>query len=968
MDRMIRCVAGLLLLAALVGCNPAAKLIKQGNQQMLAKRPAEAARLFAAALKAKPKLARDPAFMAKLNRANGLAHYQAGYQLANQKRWDEAIDLFSKAVAADPGLAEAQQGLRWAKQEGAKAHHQRALGLADKGDLNGTIRALQRALELDPSNGDAKDALENTQEKKGASLSKAQSLFVQARELGAKSDWGKASEALRAAIAANPNHILSRVMLAQVSGQIAAAQKLTAEGRAMLADRRLERAQAALRSALGVWPTFAEAKGLLEEAGRQHQSAETLLQQATQQANAKDWEAATATAAAALSLFPYHAAAEQLFDRARREAAAQHLAKGNALLGRGAHQEADAAFLSALTYLPDAVEPKVGLARTDVARGDAAQAKGLWGSALLWYRQATGHHSGAAYAAKLSEAQARVLARVRFGLAIQVHGAGGAQTTASAALQRSLLAHLTQQHPDVIALAGEAPPFYGLTAELAALAVTDTVVSTEQRVHRYTIARQVPNPDIPRLQQLLAGARADLHHLRREFNRPCPTCQGRKQLPCTHCRARGNVACAPCNGSGHTPCSLCKGSGKATGHAKCAACNGAGSIPCRACRASGWLTCRACKGKPAKCTLCGGAGKKGNKTCPKCKGSGNLGCAKCGGIGKRKCPACGGSKRSKCTVCNGSGKAAAAGNCPKCGGGQQCAKCGGKGRHACPICRGSHHVTCSRCKGSGRHGRVDQRDVRRKEREVDDLEYRLRTCPAYVTEHIPAEWPYTVRRHQRRGTIDVGLWLRNIATAAVLGTDRVQRHVDHFDNEILNANPDIGLSPDPLRLPTPESIGAVLTDAAAGAVAKDAIARSLAARQAELKARADALVRGGQAEAALEAQVDHAWVLGPTDPKAADALLAALDAARRTHNPRTQTLAIPMRIVPGGRGALLGPIPPDSPAAKAGLLAGDILVAVDGRPLATPSDAATAIAAGGTILKLTLQRTAREVVAYVRLP
>lgn len=62
------------------------------------------------------------------------------------------------------------------------------------------------------------------------------------------------------------------------------------------------------------------------------------------------------------------------------------------------------------------------------------------------------------------------------------------------------------------------------------------------------------------------------------------------------------------------------------------------------------------------------------------------------------------------------------------------------------------------------------------------------------------------------------------------------------------------------------------------------------------------------------------------------------------------------------RGALVSQIQPDTPAAKAGLKAGDAIVAVDGRPVKNPRDLARLVAGfdPGTKVKLTVSRDGKE--------
>jgi len=609
-----RCLLCLLLACALTGC-AAAKLVKRGDALMAAQRPAEAVNYYRRALEKKPRLGRDPEFVAKLQRAQCLVHYNEGQALANEGKWDEAVAAFTQSAAADPAFAQAGEALQRAKGEASKAHHRGALGLADAGKLEQAVAELGRALQFDPNNIDARAALDSAQEKPLAE-SQVQRLYEQAKSHEKEKRWGEAAQTLDEAVRANPNHLPSRVARWRARAAIAKAGELAAQGERLLGEKRLDQAQDEFKKALDVWPFHKEANQLLEKATAQRKLAQDRFLEAAELARQGQWDETAARAAAALDLFPYHKDATALVAKARQEAAAAHAAAGKALLAKGDLAAAEARFLRALGHVPDFPAAKEGLAHTDSTRGQAAEKAGLLGNAYLWYLQAVEHVALAEHGERLTAARKRILERVRFGLRLEVTGAGGRTTADSSALESAIRAKLATDKPEVIALAAagaeQAEPAYGAHLELLALEIKSAVTRSEQRVHQYKVEREAPNPEIPRLRELLLVAQRDLADARREYNRPCFACGSRGRITCPTCGGTGGrTRCSACVGKGKKPCATCAGTGLKNGK-RCSTCKGRRTLKCKTCGGDGQLECRTCQGHGlVRCQRCDGTGRGG---------------------------------------------------------------------------------------------------------------------------------------------------------------------------------------------------------------------------------------------------------------------------------------------------------------------------------------------------------------------
>jgi hypothetical protein len=231
------------------------------------------------------------------------------------------------------------------------------------------------------------------------------------------------------------------------------------------------------------------------------------------------------------------------------------------------------------------------------------------------------------------------------------------------------------------------------------------------------------------------------------------------------------------------------------------------------------MPCRKCKGKK----------KVDGKTCPACKGS-----------GKRDCGACRGGYR-------------------------KCSECDGEGRER-----------CDRCDGTGRDSHVTDFQLRRAHDHVHNLRMELHRQPLTIMAAFPAEWPYTIHFHEKHGSAEALVGIASPADPRAVVRDTVRQTSVSKDALVENANPAIGLQPNPLVLPSDETTRNWLITHLGNATADRLRALAVNARAAELKARAESLSREGRAAESVEAMVDLARVVQETQPSESDAILARL--------------------------------------------------------------------------------------------
>ncbi len=580
------------------GC-AAQRLVKRGNASLLAGRPGEAVECFEQALAHDAELAAKPEFRQQLTEARKLAAYESGQQLAARQKWEQAMAAYSESLRIDPAFDKAGAALGHARRQAARQHHAQALRHADQGRLNQAIDELKRSLELDPDNPDAQDSLDSITQKKQAARSRADAIFAEAVRLTEQKRWHKAHEGLEQLLALNANHLPARSTRYVCLRELKRARDTFAAGSALLRQKRLDRAIETFQAALGIWPFHEQAGASLAESQALRARAEQLYARATQLAGESKWDETVASAAAALEIFPFHEPGGALLAAARQNAANAHARRGEDLLAAGRGVDAEGEFLRSFDFVSRFAPARDGLGRLYARRGASAQGRRSWGSALLWYADAVEQAGGREYMQKVQAMRAKVHQRVAFDVAVSVTGANGRLAAPAAEVSAVLTPALRDRTPGFLTVTdanGGEPSTYAASVQVAELTISTHLARSEERVHDYTEQRDVPNPEIPRLQGLLASAERDLDRIREEFARKCHRCRGSGRRDCPHCiagrrddrerqrprqrersreregtRERPNGrerpaerSCSHCSGRRWLACSQCRGSGRAS--------------------------------------------------------------------------------------------------------------------------------------------------------------------------------------------------------------------------------------------------------------------------------------------------------------------------------------------------------------------------------------------------------------------
>jgi tetratricopeptide (TPR) repeat protein len=226
------------------------------------------------------------------------------------------------------------------------------------------------------------------------------------------------------------------------------AAKATIEGRYFLVQHRYDEALDKLQFALSLAPGDPEATRLLAQARAVHDDAQGHVDKAAALMKANRWDEAVQELNAATNVYPSCKEAKALLAEVNGKAAQSLLGSGQSLLAGGKPAEAEASLRKALDFAPDLPGAREGLARVAFQRADGAAARGLWGQALLWSREASQYMPQApGYLAAAKEARDRVLARVRFTVG-PAPIEGPAPTALASSFITAMWAHLVDSRRD----------------------------------------------------------------------------------------------------------------------------------------------------------------------------------------------------------------------------------------------------------------------------------------------------------------------------------------------------------------------------------------------------------------------------------------------------------------------------------------------------------------------------------------
>ena len=208
------------------------------------------------------------------------------------------------------------------------------------------------------------------------------------------------------------------------------------------------------------------------------------------------------------------------------------------------------------------------------------------------------------------------------------------------------------------------------------------------------------------------------------------------------------------------------------------------------------------------CNRCSG---RGYNTCNWCSGHySNISCSHCRGSGYRACNYC---RTGRSSRCNYGGR----GRCVRC------SYCSGRGHSYCGHCNRSGRLNCSYCNGSGRGSNVSSYDVRRAKQDLQRLKSDYRSAPRTIRQAFPAYWKYTLRKHEKIAKAVMEIKVYDGEKKEILHSDEYElRHIEK-DDEIVNANPSVGLQQNTMWLPADSHMLIEVLDKAAEKSVDDAL-------------------------------------------------------------------------------------------------------------------------------------------------
>lgn len=531
----------------LVGCE-STQLRQRGDAAAAGGRSAEAVAQYEAALRARPGLADDPAFMTQLHAQRVSAAFISGQSAAARADWPAAIAAFDRCLQLDPQHPRAPAARADALRRASEESHQQALARADEGQLDAAIAAARKALDYDPGNHRSLAALASVQQA-SARPSPADAAVARARSLQSERKSADALAVYQTALVQDPDHLAVRIEIFRLNQNLARVRSLADAARNLSQLGDLDAALARLDEALAIAPFDAQALTLLADVKAARQQAVALIDRGEQQAQAGEFDAAMASLRSAQKTFSHHPRLTELLARTAGRAVAAACDQADQFLASGQADNAEAAYRRALTYIDKDRRAREGLARVADLRAGETLGKGLPGSALLWAMDALEWSSTPDRTAEVESLRRRIIEEQTFALAVVAAEASGDAAATAVLLGRSLekLGTSRPAYLSLADLAAGAQPLYVVSVNVASFTASTDLRSSEERQFDYREVRSIPNPRLNDLHHELRRATDELGQLRRDFHEPCRTCRGAGWV-----MGEGGqrLACGACDGTG----------------------------------------------------------------------------------------------------------------------------------------------------------------------------------------------------------------------------------------------------------------------------------------------------------------------------------------------------------------------------------------------------------------------------------
>ena len=386
-QRVTQLLAGILLVT-LAGCT-AQRYLEAGDTAAQAGDMRAAVHNYQRALKHQESLARDRGFMARLATAESRVAYDEAVRLREAGDYEESIDQLRLSIERDGAYDEPKRLLPHVRAEAARVRYVRAVEAADNGDLRQARLHLDRALQHGLSNEQAAFAKASLSPERLPDDTPGLAAYHEAVALAADRRWTEAESAFGRAVGEGPGLLLARTGLAEARAQLAASRRLTAQGSAELERRAIGPAMSTLTRALEVWPFNAAAQTQLDEAKQQRALADNKLASASEAMAKKKWEDAITIAENGLSIDRSHTGLRELLGELHQRAAGEYNREAEALAAAGRLTEAQAAYARAVELDPSLRSAASGLRRVEAGLNESERLQQA-GQAHLSKRQMTG--------------------------------------------------------------------------------------------------------------------------------------------------------------------------------------------------------------------------------------------------------------------------------------------------------------------------------------------------------------------------------------------------------------------------------------------------------------------------------------------------------------------------------------------------------------------------------------------------